>query len=113
MAGEAFAVRALAGGDVERGHFGQQKVAAGLGVAAHLHLVEASAVGDLASLTARLDSLGPAFRLTKIQQQRTEELLAESKQRRLTRAEQRELDALLHESEEVLLRRTAALDRLS
>lgn len=59
-----------------------------------------------------LDALGPAVRLTKIQQHRTEVLLAESQQRRLTRAEQRELDALLHQSEQVLLRRTAALDRL-
>ena len=62
---------------------------------------------------ARLDSLGSAFRLTKSQQQRTEVLLAESQQRRLTRTERRELDALLQVSEEVLLRRTAALDRLS
>ncbi len=60
-----------------------------------------------------LDALGPAFRLTKPKQQRTEDLLEVGKQRRLTRAEQRELDALLLESEEVLLRRTAALDRLS
>ena len=58
-----------------------------------------------------LDSLGPGFRLTKVQHQRMVELLAESKQRRLTRTEQRELGALLHESEEVLLRRTAVLDR--
>lgn len=60
-----------------------------------------------------LAALGPAFRLTKQQQQRTEDLLEVGKQRRLTRAEQRELDALLLESEEVLLRRAAALDRLS
>ena len=59
-----------------------------------------------------LDSLGPAYRLTKQQQQRTEELLAESKLRRLARAEQREFDTLLQATEEVLLRRTAALDRL-
>jgi antitoxin (DNA-binding transcriptional repressor) of toxin-antitoxin stability system len=63
-------------------------------------------------LGTSLDSLGPAYRLTIIQQQRTEELLAESKQRRLTRAEQRELNTLVYESEEVLLRRTAALERL-
>ncbi len=61
---------------------------------------------------SHLDTLGPAYRLTKEQQQRTEELLVQKHQRRLTRIEQRELDALLHESEEVLLRRTAALDRL-
>lgn len=61
----------------------------------------------------RLDALGPAYRLTKTQQQRTEELLALKQQRRLTRSEQSELTGLLHESEEVLLRRTAALDRLS
>lgn len=60
----------------------------------------------------RLDALGPAYRLTKEQQRRTEELLAQKQLRRLTRSEQRELDALLHESEDVLLRRTAALDRL-
>ncbi len=59
-----------------------------------------------------LDSLGPAFRLTKEQQARTEELLNQSQQNRLSRAEQRELDTLLLKSEEVLLRRTAALDRL-
>lgn len=59
-----------------------------------------------------LDSLGPAYRLTKQQQQRTEELLAENKLRRLARAEQRELDTLLQATEEVLLRRTAALNRL-
>ncbi len=64
------------------------------------------------SLGRNLDALGPEYRLTQVQQLRTEELLEQGKQRRLTRAEQRELDALLHESEEVLTRRTAALDRL-
>ncbi len=59
-----------------------------------------------------LDALGPAFRLTKEQQARTEELLAQSQQHRLSRAEQRELDTLLQKSEDILLRRTAALDRL-
>ena len=64
------------------------------------------------SLGKSLDTLGPAYCLPKQQQQRTEELLVQKQQRRLTRIEQRELDSLLHESEEVLLRRTAALDRL-
>ena len=64
------------------------------------------------SLGRSLDALGPAYRLTKEQQLRTEELLVQKQQRRLTRIEQRELNSLLHESEEVLLRRTAALDRL-
>ena len=41
-----------------------------------------------------LDSLGPAYRLTKQQQLRTEELLTESKCRRLKRAEQTEPDVV-------------------
>ena len=59
-----------------------------------------------------LDSLGPKYRLSKQQQLRTEELLTERTHRRLKRSEQKELDVLLQASEEILLRRTAALDRL-
>ena len=61
------------------------------------------------SLGRSLDALGPAYRLTQEQQQRTEALLEQKQNRRLTRVEQRELDSLLHESEEVLLRCAAAL----
>lgn len=57
------------------------------------------------TIGSRLDALGAQYRLTGEQQQRTEDLLAESKTRRLTRAERRELNALLQESEQVMLRR--------
>jgi len=57
----------------------------------------------------QLDALGASYRLTKENQRRTEELLAESKTRSLTRAERRELNSLLRESEQVMLRRAKAL----
>lgn len=60
----------------------------------------------------RLDALGSSYRLSRQQQQRTEELLAKSKTARLTRAERRELDALLRASEEIMLRRAAALEQV-
>ena len=60
----------------------------------------------------RLDAIGPQYRFSPAQQQRTEELLAKRQSARLTRAEQRELKALLRASEEVMLRRAEALNRL-
>ncbi len=60
----------------------------------------------------RLDALGPQYRLSVIQQKRTEELLVQQNTRRLTRAEQRELQALLQASEAILLARAEALARV-
>ncbi len=60
----------------------------------------------------RLDALGPQYRLSLIQQKRTEELLAQQSTRRLTRAEQRELQALMQASEAILLARAEALARV-
>ncbi len=60
----------------------------------------------------RLDALGPQYRLSVLQQKRTEELLAQQSTRRLTRAEQRELQALLQASEAILLARAEALARV-
>ena len=59
----------------------------------------------------KLDALGPSYRVSKSDQQRTEELLAKQQSSRLTRAEQRELKELLQGSEKVLRRRAEALDR--
>lgn len=61
----------------------------------------------------RLDSLGPAYRLSGAKQARADQLLAKNQQERLSRAERRELDGLLHECDAVMLRRGIALDRLS
>jgi prevent-host-death family protein len=58
----------------------------------------------------RLDSLGPAFRLSAKKQKRAEELLA--KKTRLSRAERGELDALLRECDNIMVRRAGALDEM-
>jgi prevent-host-death family protein len=58
----------------------------------------------------RLDTRGPAFRVTRDQQQRTEALLAKQQTGQLTRAEQRALKELLQTSEAVMLRRAEAME---
>jgi prevent-host-death family protein len=59
---------------------------------------------------ARLDRLGPEYRLSREKQARAEALLAKNKRRALSHAERRELKALLQESDAVMLRRAEALD---
>ena len=61
------------------------------------------------TIGARLDALGPEYKLTKEKQARAEELLSESKRRPLTRNERRELNTLLVESEKIMLRRAGAM----
>ena len=58
----------------------------------------------------RLDDLGAAYRLPRIKQARTEELLAARQQASLTVAERRELTSLLRECDTIMLRRAAALE---
>lgn len=64
----------------------------------------------LREIGARLDALGPEYRLSAERQARAEELLA--KEGDLTRAERRELRVLLRESDEIMLRRAEAVQRL-
>lgn len=61
----------------------------------------------------RLDSLGPALRLSKTKQLRAEELLAQNQRRQLTAAERRELDSLLRQCDGILSRRAAAMNLVS
>jgi prevent-host-death family protein len=63
------------------------------------------------SIGKQLDALGPAYRMAPEKQQRTDQLLAISKERRLTRTERRELDALLSDADDVMLRRADAMER--
>jgi prevent-host-death family protein len=64
----------------------------------------------LREVGAKLDALGPEYRLSPEKQRRAEELLA--KEGNLDRAERRELGALLRESDEIMLRRAEALQRI-
>jgi hypothetical protein len=56
---------------------------------------------------AKLDALGPEYRLSPEKQARAEELLA--KEGALDRAERRELGVLLRECDEIMLRRAETL----
>jgi prevent-host-death family protein len=64
----------------------------------------------LREIGAKLDALGPEYRLSPEKQARAEELL--SRGNSLSRAERRELQILLRESDEIMLRRAEALDRV-
>jgi prevent-host-death family protein len=64
----------------------------------------------LREIGAKLDALGPEYRLSPEKQARAEELLA--KEGNLDREERRELRALLRESDEIMLRRAKALERI-
>lgn len=64
----------------------------------------------LREIGAKLDALGPGYRLSPRKQARAEELLA--KEGDLDRAERRELRALLRESDAIMLRRAEALERI-
>jgi hypothetical protein len=64
----------------------------------------------LREIGAKLDALGPEYRLSPEKQARAEELL--SKGNTLSRAERRELRALLRECDAIMLRRAEALDRV-
>jgi hypothetical protein len=64
----------------------------------------------LREIGAKLDALGPEYRLSPEKQARAEELL--SKGNTLSRAERRELRALLRECDAIMLRRAETLDRV-
>jgi antitoxin (DNA-binding transcriptional repressor) of toxin-antitoxin stability system len=64
----------------------------------------------LREIGAKLDALGPGYRLSPEKQARAEELLA--KEGDLDRTERRELRALLRESDAIMLRRAEALERI-
>jgi antitoxin (DNA-binding transcriptional repressor) of toxin-antitoxin stability system len=64
----------------------------------------------LREIGAKLDALGPEYRLPPEKQARAEELLAKGGD--LDRAERRELRALLRESDAIMLRRAEALERI-
>lgn len=61
----------------------------------------------LLEIGAKLDALGPEYRLSPAKQARAEELL--SRKSSLNRAESRELSALLRESDAIMLRRAEAI----
>jgi len=60
-----------------------------------------------------LDTLGPAYRVSRKKQARIEGLLEANQERSLTSAEQRELKGLLRQCDAIMLRRASALERLS
>ena len=60
----------------------------------------------------RLDTLGPAYRLSRAKQARAETLLTAKQKRPLTATERSELKALLQECDTILLRRATGLDQL-
>jgi prevent-host-death family protein len=64
----------------------------------------------LREIGAKLDALGPEYRLSPEKQARAEEFLA--KEGGLTRAERRELRALLRACDEIMLRRAEALQHV-
>ena|SRR5437879_4608306 len=64
----------------------------------------------LREIGAKLDALGPEYRLSPEKQARAEELLAKAGD--LDRTERRELRALLRESDAIMLRRAEALERI-
>src|SRR6516164_744509 len=62
------------------------------------------------TLKSHLDSLGPAYRLSRAKQGRAEELLSRNQEGLLTAKERRELARLLRDTETILTRRSKALD---
>jgi|SRR2546428_12085358 len=64
----------------------------------------------LREIGAKLDALGPEYRLSPEKQARAEELLAKAGD--LDRTQRRELRALLRESDAIMLRRAEALERI-
>jgi antitoxin (DNA-binding transcriptional repressor) of toxin-antitoxin stability system len=64
----------------------------------------------LREIGAKLDTLGPEYRLSPQKQARAEELLTKGGD--LDRAARRELRALLRESDAIMLRRAESLERI-
>jgi antitoxin (DNA-binding transcriptional repressor) of toxin-antitoxin stability system len=83
---------------------------------------ETPAVGDAGAadaeesrsrqIGARLDALGPEYRLSPEKQERMEALLAQAETTPLSPAERRELEALVEECDAIMLRRAQALPRI-